>query len=1148
MPCYHATARLCNEASQTCDERSFILPSMLPEESLDSYTVSLDEVTGIFHVTSLYRYASLKELLELQNNSKSSGYPDGVEFREGKMTIATLSKRTRSRQAEKRTKNKQPLPDGLSWGKVFHHPIITKIRDVSLPQTALHYDNEIEDAVDAALGKNSFTVDQQEGEPRQAAPTSNSSNHQSTPLSRKLDGSLTGSVGFARSSLNFVEATPLSYSASSDIGLVDVEDGLQKFQKRFSSKDDLSTIMQKKKKSGGDCLANMLDLSNVQNRSPRPPSLLGTLRIDEDGQIHEVLPENYDCPQEDSAHMVNELQECDPSRSPTQEQYASMDLDAVFGDEENYLDEALYLQENHPVGGSVNLISDHTDSPDLYPHWHGGNMSIMNQTPHLSSHDWWLQELGNDGQYYQYQHAPTMPSTYQSEEEGLPIHHLNFDGTYVYQRCHTPPEISFWAAATTTRKELLNKTLPNVHYAAVLTAQAFRWVDPTKYVGADETLLWAMEGSAMKDAATGTTIIVYEDIGTWKDDRYPEDEVAPIVAPLDRDFEVLTNGKHDFPRLPYYFKTTHADNQVPLINEGEIPECRYRSLKQYKYRRSLLRYELGASLEARAALPDENHDSGVPLAPPDVEDASEAETEIEGRLDLDRKPIDIKQSEEEVADALSTKSGDINIDSEDEPSKDLELEISSPESEYSSSGASDTERMVMAFPTDGRYCSPSKMLPSRLDELHTPVQSPSKDDDHGSWDTDGFDYFEGPGRSASENTIDSGDEDDYSQAEDQLNSCAASPEQPPVSPMTGTVRKSPAINLTPDQYTDLSRILASSLRSTGPTKTTEVYAKAQKADEVNFNDIETVLAQTAHMFKSSPARLTGRTFKDDDVFTSSVKESESQVEGGSTVSIPGLSISAPIPFPPFSTAQQNRPRGVRSQLYIPSISPVIEASPNVRRFARPHTSRELVPYTFPRIPKMRRSLSISQHLDSNTNSVAQDVISLLPAPVTERTVAAAVQTHSRSSSSELSSNMNTNDHSRSSSLSEPLSEADIKEVSALPTESKKKINTASTVTTPNLPSACKQSKPLSMALLSLYERISFEKEALEAGDMSWKEMRDATEKSEESQLVTNKVIADSERLEEMDGMEMYLFGLPFAVSLAALAFKVGKWALGKGAW
>ena len=54
------------------------------------------------------------------------------------MTTVTPNKRARSHKAEKKTKHKQPLPEGLSWGKACHYPIIPEIRNVVFPTELLH--------------------------------------------------------------------------------------------------------------------------------------------------------------------------------------------------------------------------------------------------------------------------------------------------------------------------------------------------------------------------------------------------------------------------------------------------------------------------------------------------------------------------------------------------------------------------------------------------------------------------------------------------------------------------------------------------------------------------------------------------------------------------------------------------------------------------------------------------------------------------------------------------------------------------------------------------------------------------------------------------------------------------------------------------
>lgn len=75
-----------------------------------------------------------------------------------------------------------------------------------------------------------------------------------------------------------------------------------------------------------------------------------------------------------------------------------------------------------------------------------------------------------------------------SQQPTLKLHHINFNGDHIYERSCTPPAVSFWAICTTRYKRLCDsnypyKTVLSVHLKSVLSAQAFKYVDPVQRLG-----------------------------------------------------------------------------------------------------------------------------------------------------------------------------------------------------------------------------------------------------------------------------------------------------------------------------------------------------------------------------------------------------------------------------------------------------------------------------------------------------------------------------------------------------------------------------------------------------------------------------------------------------------------------------------------
>lgn len=610
---------------------------------------------------------------------------------------------------------------------------------------------------------------------------------------------------------------------------------------------------------------------------------------------------------------------------------------------------------------------------------------MMGKAP--SSSDWYLQRLGGDGQYCKHRRveATKFDITDSGLEEG-PIHHINFNGFPAYQRCYTPAAVSFWAAATTYDKEIFNKPLPFVHHARVITSQAFRWVDPTRYTGDDKYALWEKKGSAMRDAATSDVEVVYQPIGTWLHDEYTEDDTVPGLAPNDLSYEYATKGDYHNFQLPYLFNYSDDEHVMYNVNEAKRSDfvctrIKYNRTAYKRERMSGLRYELREGPRKKASLienrlvrrtlpqkltcfmesvAEETLSDDEDANARDDRDVSDIETGIQGDLDPEREPSNLVESspeqprtsdtdrdpladtnaseakieilDEQVPDRehysfsdstvgrpqytaiedpvdidvgammkegrnliaklrthyrpscshaedsdddepsdeegdkesfdrdngitdhnsewlehpnsidhpksillsrfsedhshtttpeLTDDSSDSDIDFPEEHEQDITNALSSP--------ASNIAKELAATTQDGRYCSPTKMAFSRIDEVHTPVQSPSRAEDLGSWELD--------------------DESILASADDTHIPIQSPLDQIATDIMSESRLRSVASALTADQTESLARILSSP--ATTPTS-------AQNEDE--DSDIRAASGEEHDI------QLTGESWDGDDVF------------------------------------------------------------------------------------------------------------------------------------------------------------------------------------------------------------------------------------------------------------------------------------------
>ena len=94
------------------DGATFLMPSKVPEASLENYSVDLDDITGVYHV--VLRRASLRTSLAMTKSSKPNYSSHFVEFSNGAMTaVPRVECAVTTREREVQTKETfitQPEP------------------------------------------------------------------------------------------------------------------------------------------------------------------------------------------------------------------------------------------------------------------------------------------------------------------------------------------------------------------------------------------------------------------------------------------------------------------------------------------------------------------------------------------------------------------------------------------------------------------------------------------------------------------------------------------------------------------------------------------------------------------------------------------------------------------------------------------------------------------------------------------------------------------------------------------------------------------------------------------------------------------------------------------------------------------------------
>ena len=368
---------------------------------------------------------------------------------------------------------------------------------------------------------------------------------------------------------------------------------------------------------------------------------------------------------------------------------------------------------------------------------------------------------------------------------------------------------------------------------------------------------------------------------------------------------------------------------------------------------------------------------------------------------------------------------------ERESSEDLEPKTSDFDRESAHNVRHASGKQALHSLEDGWYISPSKMALSRIDEVHTPIQSPSKEQDYGSWEVNESGVHETPRR------ILAFQADDETGAEKFCNAAK---------------RRSVLREHSSEKPFVVGAVFNPLSRSRIPIPTNRQPAGNSQDDE--------------DVFSSRPAQSSIQTR----VNTTSMTSPQSASSTGSMLEI-----------------QRVR----RSRPFKPSVSPIAETESDVDEAT---SSKELVVWKAPGSRKLARSLSNQDcrgAVESSSNIRDFAVSSSLGA--TKHVSTEESKSHSRSSSSsENPSNVTSNTHSRSSSLSEPFSDADVQEELVLEIDAKPKELAAPAVTNPIESPLEKHVKHLVRACASLPKRSvsggnthAFRKDWLKTGEMRW---------------------------------------------------------------
>ncbi|KAL9128499.1 MAG: hypothetical protein Q9217_002825 [Psora testacea] len=167
---------------------------------------------------------------------------------------------------------------------------------------------------------------------------------------------------------------------------------------------------------------------------------------------------------------------------------------------------------------------------------------------------------------------------------GSNVHHINFNGDHVYERSYTPPPVSLWAISTTMWKHPFPdmEHCAIVHMKTVLMSQAFKYVDPVKYLGGDASLPTELvhgqtnylHGSHLRNAVTCDVEAIYQPYGAWREDQYDQEDKAPVMWRKGDQYHDGQMTEYIYLQRPYFVNPRHNEHNLCNINDDSFPKPR----------------------------------------------------------------------------------------------------------------------------------------------------------------------------------------------------------------------------------------------------------------------------------------------------------------------------------------------------------------------------------------------------------------------------------------------------------------------------------------------------------------------------------------------------------------------------------------------
>ena len=822
-----------------------------------------------------------------------------------------------------------------------------------------------------------------------------------------------------------------------------------------------------------------------------------------------------------------------------------------------------------------------------------------------SSSDWYLQAIGGDDLYPEYRHVQIEENIApQDKVEDRPIHHINFNGHAVYQRCYTPPEVSFWAASTTYKKVILNKDLPNVHYAKVIAGQAFKWVDPTEYLGDNINELWNLQGSAMRNAATSDIQVVYPNFGTWTQDVYTEDESIPAFVPTDNKYEYAMNGDYHYFQVPYLFSRLDDENFMFDINEGKPSKFRHCRSRPFRKQKRKLSDELGAELAKKAALlKDKLEISRNPenLTTPmetvveetldteenpiiDTEGVSEASTETHGSLAVAQDPVESSNSDDEIStvEGPDTKGGESSFNPKTPPEPediDVEAEMKEGLAKIERKRVSYRCRVARSHTEDGDDDEPiSDDEPESFDGENGitdhssiwPSQPQAAEHPQAELLASFADDCKGKGKTTEESSFKFGQPSRSSELQSDAQSQAVILQGGrPFSPSKMVLSRINEVRTPVQSPADDQNFGSWELNNLGSWETPGAAAAPRAVQGLSPENVLTP-SSWDHVPSQTPLEDPfvddSNTETGDNYFTLVLRKSSARIQAA-----PSLEFAVNVPRPELLLTVLPVPlmREIQTRILQPqvsrsaSISEVVETDLDINTQTSSEPSKALVLHQKPRLPTLKRSLG---HARRSSIEAVWNLPDLTRRATIARTIHALAnenRTHSRSSSSasELSTFSSSNFHSRSSSLSAPWPDSEIQEELSLP-ESKAPTTSGNAITIDHV----RAEVSLARQPASFRNAHASNNAWAGAGEMKWENAsgmfnQRAADAAKEGNLrirpvpstassqptATGAANVESEPLDDIEDLAIPIFAPLGAAAVGFIAWKVGK-VFWKGLW